>query len=664
MALVFLTPLIMYHLTSEIFEFNKMMFIYITTIVIVFLYLVHLFFCKERFKKHIFFIFLFIFVLSQILSTIFSIDRHTSFFGYYGRWNGGLLSIFAYTALLMIFVQLFTRELVYRLLKVSLLSSFVVILFGLPGLIGYDLSCGLFTGDFSNSCWTQEFNPAVRMFSTVGQPNWLGAYLAFHMMIGLYFIVKNIPRYPSQKKLTKIGTLPTIWIIGIYLILNSIALFYTKSRSAWLAVLGMCCIGLLILLKEYIKLSKRSWLVIYSGILALVVIAIGIFVLNGSFQRLISLPQETTQITDSFEIRKVVWKGALDLGNRYPLFGSGVETFAYAYYFTRPFEHNLTSEWDFIYNKAHNEFFNYLATTGYIGLLSYVSLIVGTVVLCIIYIRKMDRSEEHAHENYLFAVFLILAYGTIQITNFFGFSISIMQLLFYFVPGIYIVMLLPVGKKDHGVLTTDRLNKLSMKNKAGIILLLGCFIFGIIAIFRYYQADKSYALGRAALESDQNQEAIARLQRALFFKYEHVYEDKLSSALANYAFEQSLEENEGYARSLILLSEKAQIQSQRNSPENILYLRTKSKNYYMYYQINQDPNDLYTAVQAMEQSVDLAPSDVQTHYTLAIFYWIVSQEVSDTTTMENYLQKTKNTLREVIRMKPNYVEAQELLNSI
>ena len=60
------------------------------------------------------------------------------------------------------------------------------------------------------------------------------------------------------------------------------------------------------------------------------------------------------------------------MASKYPLFGTGVETFAYSYNFVRPLTHNLTSEWDYVYNKAHNEYFNYLATTGFIGLISYL----------------------------------------------------------------------------------------------------------------------------------------------------------------------------------------------------------------------------------------------------------------------------------------------------
>ena len=53
------------------------------------------------------------------------------------------------------------------------------------------------------------------------------------------------------------------------------------------------------------------------------------------------------------------------------LIGTGTETFAFAFYRYRPAGHNLTAN-GILYNKAHNEYLNYLATTGLFGLASYL----------------------------------------------------------------------------------------------------------------------------------------------------------------------------------------------------------------------------------------------------------------------------------------------------
>jgi len=84
--------------------------------------------------------------------------------------------------------------------------------------------------------------------------------------------------------------------------------------------------------------------------------------------------------TESGEIRKLVWKGAINIWKDYPLTGSGPETFALLFPKYKPPEHNLTSEWDFVYNKAHNEYLNYLATTGLLGTLFYLILILSSLL--------------------------------------------------------------------------------------------------------------------------------------------------------------------------------------------------------------------------------------------------------------------------------------------
>ncbi len=197
-AIIFITPLMMAPFTSELFEFNKLIFIYFISVGVLFFWVLKMILSKKIIvKKTPFDIPILIFLASQILSTFFSIDRRTSFYGYYGRFNGGLLSIISYAILYFGFVSNFatlaetTRRVVSTTLIISLISSLLVILWGIPGKLGKDLSCLIFLGQFNNNCWTDQFRPAERMFSTLGQPNWLGAYLAINFFIALYFYSKK-----------------------------------------------------------------------------------------------------------------------------------------------------------------------------------------------------------------------------------------------------------------------------------------------------------------------------------------------------------------------------------------------------------------------------------------------------------------------------------------
>ncbi|PIV70734.1 hypothetical protein COW57_03620, partial [Candidatus Roizmanbacteria bacterium CG17_big_fil_post_rev_8_21_14_2_50_39_7] len=85
--LFFVLPFIVLPVNSELFEFNKMLFIYTIASLIFGIWLLR---ClqvnKVLIKKTVFDIPLLLFLSSQIISTLLSIDQHTSFFGYYGRF--------------------------------------------------------------------------------------------------------------------------------------------------------------------------------------------------------------------------------------------------------------------------------------------------------------------------------------------------------------------------------------------------------------------------------------------------------------------------------------------------------------------------------------------------------------------------------------------------
>ena len=122
--LFFLTPLFWTSLNHELFEFNKMFLTYGFTVIIV-----GAWFLKIINRKSLIInrtpldIPLLLFLGANILSTIFSIDPHTSIWGYYSRLNGGLLSLISYLLLYWAFVSNMDKEKVFTLLKFALASG-------------------------------------------------------------------------------------------------------------------------------------------------------------------------------------------------------------------------------------------------------------------------------------------------------------------------------------------------------------------------------------------------------------------------------------------------------------------------------------------------------------------------------------------------------------
>lgn len=678
--LVFLiTPLFFLFNTSELFEFNKMLLIYTFTVLIAFFWVLKMILAKKIIIKKSFLDWpIFLFLLSQILSTVFSIDKQTSLFGYYGRFNGGLVSIISYIVLYYAFVSNEIDS--YSILKISLLSSFLVILYAVPGKLGHDITCFLVSKGtiIDNSCWDNsvlQFQPDVRAFSTLGQPNWFGAYLVVNFFIGLWFLSK-------QSKITNLLTF-------IYLLFNFTFIIFSRSRSALLAVIIGLIIYFLTLFFYKRNYFKKHFL------LLIIIIFLPILFFNTGIDKIektknqisnIFFKKSNTQfknnlekkenknvnITDSADIRKIVWQGAIKLGLQYPFFGTGVETFAYSYNFTRPLTHNYTSEWDFIYNKAHNEFLNYLATTGFFGLISYLILIFSFQFLVFNQFLKPELSNKNKklidEENYdkktLFLCFLI-AYLTILITNFFGFSTTTINLYFYLIPGL-VINIINLEKKEKDKKQKLEISKLNFDKIFLILILIGISYYLLLSIYKYYQADTYYALGNGytKLSNPDYQKAAFYFDKALQTRYEHVYEDKLSFNLAYLSAIAGLQKQNKDAQDLIKISNFYNNRSLLNSQKNIFYLKTKAKNQYYFFLATGTINYLYEGIKVLKQAKKIAPTDPRIPYSLAVYYSLIFKNSKDKLVKEEARKNALKEINESLKLKKDYSDALELMSKI
>ncbi|MEK6881094.1 MAG: hypothetical protein AABY22_15855, partial [Nanoarchaeota archaeon] len=119
----------------------------------------------------------------------------------------------------------------------------------------------------------------------------------------------------------------------------------------------------------------------------------------------------------------------------------------------RPREHNLVSEWDFLYNKAHNEYLNFAANSGTVGLAAYLVLVGSSIYLIVkLALKKNEKSET------ITLVAILAGYAGILVTNFFGFSVVITQLFLFIFPA----MAVSLGSKE---IEEDKTNILSFGQK-------------------------------------------------------------------------------------------------------------------------------------------------------------------------------------------------------
>lgn len=389
--LVFLVPLAFFPKTSELFEFNKIILVYVFTTLIAAVWAIK---CIER-KKFVFkntplTLPILLFLSSQLASTIFSIDHRTSLLGYYGRFHGGFLSYTSYAILYFAYVTFMDKTKTLKLINTLLISAVIAAAYAAFEHFGASPSCLLVTGKFDVDCWVQDVRE--RVFGTFGQPNWLAAY-----------IISLTPL--AWAKATASASWSMLGASGLFFS----TLLFTKSRSG---LLGFAFAFILF----WAANIKKSFSVF--TLTTVYILLAAAFIWNPFTP---SKTPPVAGVTESGDIRRIVWQGAVDLWKKYPILGTGVETFAYSYYETRPPAHNLTSEWNFVYNKAHNEYLNFAATTGTVGLASYLLLVISGLKIL-------------AKNPSVWGVALLSGYTGILVSNFFGFSTVPVALLFFLYP--------------------------------------------------------------------------------------------------------------------------------------------------------------------------------------------------------------------------------------
>lgn len=669
-ALFFVVPLVFTSITSELFELPKMWLTFGLTILIAASWIIKSTVSRKFYVQRTpLDIPIALFFASQVVSTIISWDPYVSLWGYYSRFNGGLFSIACYILLYYAFLSNFPikkianeldlQTMVKRLIWVSLGASAIVALWGLPSHFGYDPTCLLFRGSLDVSCWTADFQPKVRIFSTLGQPAWLGAYLGILAPLLFVFLFE------------KGRSLKFRILVALGAILFYVDILFTKARAAiiayWISAALLFAIYYWTELRK--KIKGHSFKILYPKTKYLLFTFIGLLILTFLVLNPLNLTVSkgkiqtektkttTTQTgtfstggggTESGTIRLLVWRGAINAWLHYPIFGTGVETFAFAYYKYRPAEHNLTSEWNYLYNKAHNEYLNYLATTGIVGLLTYLSMIAMFLFVFWKYIKERRFSPLPSA--------LVAGYVSNLIANFFGFSVVITNLYFFLIPAFVLVLTNSLKTKNSFVLNLGKGKdySLSLIQKLDILVTVIASLYLLGTLANFFVADTVYSLGGNLSRSGEYIKAYSALHDAVDRAgFEPTYKDELAGndAILAVSLASGLSSNPKrasmaaqFADSLKKEAIFATNQITSEHPNNVVFWKTKVRVFYTLSQL--DPKYIKDALTAIKKAATLAPTDASIFYNMGLLY---GQNGDNGNAVK--------ALNKAIQLKPNYINA-------
>jgi len=481
--LVFLLPLFWLPFTFEAFEFNKQYLLFFLVSLAFFAWIAKMALVDKeiKFKRTPLDIPVLAFLFLAVISTIFSVDRISSLFGFFGRFSDGLIGLLSLGVLYFLITNNTQinidkntdkhRLSVSGMLKAFLWSSLFVILFSYLSIFGIWSKFQSFTGLNLPSVMLQ------RTFNSVsGSLEGLTMFLAVVvvLLVGIVLSKRNslIP-----------NTLYSILLaaaLGLILIID--------FKAAWIIL------GLTMFLFTFIALWKRIFSENINKLLLpiflIIVAAVFLFINASNFQFSIfnfQLPQE--QVLDQRNSWQMAFRAATD-NVKNGFLGSGLGTFSYDFSKFKPLEFNQTWLWQIRFDRAGSHIAEILGTTGFLGILSYLFLIGFFLIVSWWFLSSKLKTQSKNSPITDYQLPLLTAFFALLIGQFVYYQNSTLAFIFWLFLGLSVVN----WQRDLGEL------KYSFKDfpEMGLVfsILLIIIVLGFFGTYfsgaRFYIADQYY----------------------------------------------------------------------------------------------------------------------------------------------------------------------------
>lgn len=496
--LAFLVPIFWLPFSFEAYEFNKQYLLFFLVSLAFFAWLAKMILVDKeiRFRRTPLDIPVLIFLLVAILSAIFSVDKSSSIFGFYGRFSNGLVGLLGLGVLYFLLTNNVgstpdvkpstpdstpdVKSSTSGVIKVFLWSVFFVLLMSYFSIFGVWQKIPMGPIGQMGLMLQKTFNPVS------GSLEGLAIFLAVVvvLLVGMILV-----RDAQGEK----GILRGVKGLVLYLLsIFALGLLVLIDFSlAWLVILFSLGIFLFFALTTRIFREDVNQL-----LLVMVLLAISAFFLvinTSSFGKLdiFNFPRELVLN------QEMSWKVALGSATddiKSVFFGSGIGTYHYDFAKFKPVDFNQSPLWQIRYDRAGNYLSELLATLGFFGLLSYLILI-GLFLLMSWFLLGGVKGELREVKGELKDVKgvqlpLLMTFFALLISQFVYYQNTVLAFTFWFILGLAAVSWQkPIQEKTFSFKNFPEMNLVF--STLLIFLSLGIFLsyyFG----FRFYLADINY----------------------------------------------------------------------------------------------------------------------------------------------------------------------------
>lgn len=595
LATLFALPLVTFHGIVDAYELPKYTLLAAAALFVAFLWLSRVAISgKVTFSRHPANFFILGLFLIWLISTITSVRPATSLWGYPLRHEGLLTTSFY----LMIWFFVSNLDLdekrLYSLLLSLVSSSTLVALIGILKYSGFSLGTTLYG-------WTAD---PRQVSSTLGNPNFLGAYLVITALItlGVALAFRKKPVFPGWSG-------PLVLFCFTSFVLQVVCLYFTFSRGAWLGLLA----GLLLLAfskrEEIIRIKDWPQVLVSSTLLAVTILAliylgnyIHIQKFRTSYTAIDRLAGAVDLRSGTTAERLAFWSIALSMIRNNPVIGVGPDAYALAFPRYRPddFDRLLPKRKNMVPDRPHNDFLQVASALGVFGLLFYLSILITAFSA----VFKRLQKEQRLESGFLLTGLLAGLFGYIA-QNVFNFHTVATGFVFWFAIGL-LTNLTQDQRPARLELKSWSYAPLSIKT-----LLVLC-LFGLAALAAYRTALIPFISHRHAMQS-------------VIYNREDLFDAAESEA-------------------------KKAIEFAPSEESYYLYLGDV---YRRRYEIEKDPRYFALATDSYEQAVKVNPLERYTRFRLGVYYLKHFELYGEAKSAK----RSVAVFKDLVKLEPNYAQS-------
>ncbi|MCG2690109.1 tetratricopeptide repeat protein [Candidatus Parcubacteria bacterium] len=501
--IVLLVPMFFLPFTLEAFDFNKVYLLTILTTLGVLCWLGRMVFQEKqiKIKFNLFDATVLLFLIVTLLSAVFSVDKQASWFGFYGRFWPSTISVLTLTLFYFLVsnnVALDKKEgkdkstaTLSGTLKMFLVSCLVIVM--MAYLSVFDILSKIATrlnGVLPEVMTLRTFSPIGGSLESLS----LFLVCVSVLLIALLALRDRKGLLTEQAKTKKVSTLLYILLfsgLGLIAIIN--------FNIAWLTLIISLVLFLAFafwkrLFKENVN---RLSLSIFFVLIALA------FLLFNPLSQILPADLSINNLPNEVILnQRASWKLALDGVKENPVLGSGVSTFSYIYSQYKPAAILESDFWQLRFDRSGSHLAELVATTGILGILSYLILILifGLITYLIISTVKtkglskklageVDETGAEREERKVLILPFFITFIALLVSQFFYYQNATLGLFFFLVLALGSVVF--SGRKTK-VFKFGDFPEMGLVFSILFWVLLTTIVFGYFTLGKNYTADVYY----------------------------------------------------------------------------------------------------------------------------------------------------------------------------